>query len=127
SRVYHHTAPVNALYALHEALGILLEEGLEAAWARHQRHHQVLREGLEALGLAFIVPEKERLPQLNAVSVPEGVDEKAVRARLLEDYGLEIGAGLGPLAGKVWRIGLMGYGCNLRNVRLCLSALGEVL
>ncbi len=126
-RTYHHTAPVNALYALHEALVILREEGLERAWERHRRHHEALRAGIEAMGLAFVVDEPHRLPQLNAVSVPEGVDEAEVRRRLLEDYGLEIGAGLGSLAGKVWRIGLMGHSANPRNVLVCLGALDAVL
>ncbi len=126
-RTYHHTAPVNALYALHEALLILREEGLENAWARHQRHHEALRAGLEALGLAFVVDEPHRLPQLNAVTVPPGVDEAEVRRRLLEDYGLEIGAGLGAFAGRVWRIGLMGHSARARNVLVCLGALEAVL
>lgn len=126
-RSYHHTAPVNTLYALHEALVILQEEGLERAWARHARHHQALRAGIEALGLEFVVPEAERLPQLNAVRIPQGVDEARVRARLLNEYQLEIGAGLGAMAGKVWRIGLMGHGCNERNVLYCLGALEDVL
>ena len=126
-RAYHHTAPVNAVYGLHEALGILMEEGLEAAWARHRENHLALKAGLEAMGLSFVVPEAERLPQLNAVTIPEGVDDAAVRARLLEEFGLEIGAGLGALAGRVWRIGLMGHASNRRNVLLCLSALESVL
>lgn len=126
-RAYHHTAPINALYGLHEALVILQEEGLEQAWARHARMHQALKAGFEAMGLNFVVPEAERLPQLNAISVPQGVDEAAVRARLLQDYDLEIGAGLGAMAGKIWRVGLMGFGANPRNVRLCLSALEDVL
>jgi alanine-glyoxylate transaminase/serine-glyoxylate transaminase/serine-pyruvate transaminase len=126
-RAYHHTAPINALYGLHEALVILQEEGLEKSWARHQKNHLALRAGLEAMGLKFVVPEKERLPQLNAISVPEGVDEAAVRAALLNDYQLEIGAGLGAMAGKVWRIGLMGHASNPRNVLLCLGALDDVL
>jgi len=126
-RTYHHTAPVNALYALHEALVMLRAEGIEQAWARHRKHHLALRAGLEALGLGLIVPEAERLPQLNAVSVPPGVDEAQVRSRLLAEYNLEIGAGLGELAGKVWRIGLMGYSARAENVLLCLGALGAVL
>lgn len=126
-RAYHHTAPINALYGLHEALVILQEEGLQNSWARHQKNHLALRTGLEAMGLSFVVPESERLPQLNAISVPEGVDEAAVRTMLLSDYGLEIGAGLGAMAGKVWRIGLMGHASNPRNVRLCLAALDDVL
>ncbi len=126
-RAYHHTAPVNTLYALHEALVILQEEGIEASWKRHRDNHLALRAGLEAMGLSFVVPEDERLPQLNAVGIPEGVDDAAVRARLLEDYSLEIGAGLGPMAGKIWRIGLMGFASNRRNVLSCLGALDAVL
>lgn len=126
-RAYHHTAPINALYGLHEALVILKEEGLENAWARHAKHHQALRAGLEAMGLNFVVHAEERLPQLNAVTIPEGVDDAAVRTTLLKDYSLEIGAGLGVMAGKVWRIGLMGHACNARNVYLCLGALDDVL
>ncbi|MGO8754504.1 MAG: pyridoxal-phosphate-dependent aminotransferase family protein [Gallionellaceae bacterium] len=126
-RAYHHTAPINALYGLHEALVILQEEGLQNSWARHQENHLALRAGLEAMGLNFVVPEAERLPQLNAISVPAGVDEAAVRSMLLSDYQLEIGAGLGAMAGKVWRIGLMGHASNPRNVRLSLSALDDVL
>jgi len=126
-RAYHHTAPVNGLYGLHEALVMLQEEGLEKAWARHAYHHKALKAGLEALGLKLVVPEAERLPQLNAVSIPDGVDDAAVRGLLLNDYNLEIGAGLGVMAGKVWRIGLMGYACRKDNVLKCVSALGEVL
>ncbi|AAN57311.2 alanine--glyoxylate aminotransferase family protein [Shewanella oneidensis MR-1] len=126
-RSYHHTAPVNALYAMHESLRILAAEGLENAWKRHQDMHLVLRAGLEKLGLKFVVAEASRLPQLNAIYIPEGVDDAAVRARLLKDYNLEIGAGLGALAGKAWRIGLMGFGARRENVALCLRALEEVL
>lgn len=126
-RAYHHTAPINSLYALHESLVILQEEGLENAWQRHAYHHQALRAGLQAMGLRFIVPEADRLPQLNSVSVPDGIDEAAVRKRLLGDYQLEIGAGLGPLAGKIWRIGLMGHTANKKNVLFCLNSLESVL
>jgi alanine-glyoxylate transaminase/serine-glyoxylate transaminase/serine-pyruvate transaminase len=126
-RAYHHTAPVNALYGLHEALLILREEGLENAWARHRRNHLALRAGLEAMGLSLIVNEEDRLPQLNAVAIPEGVDDAAVRSQLLNEFNLEIGAGLGALAGKVWRIGLMGHSSNARNVVFCLGALEAVL
>ncbi|MGL5360053.1 MAG: pyridoxal-phosphate-dependent aminotransferase family protein [Shewanella sp.] len=126
-RSYHHTAPVNALYALHESLRILAAEGLEHAWQRHRDMHFVLRAGLEDLGLKFVVAEDARLPQLNAVYIPEGVDDAAVRAHLLNAYNLEIGAGLGALAGKAWRIGLMGFGARRENVALCLKALEEVL
>ncbi|MCU7964798.1 alanine--glyoxylate aminotransferase family protein [Shewanella sp. SW32] len=126
-RSYHHTAPVNALYALHESLRILAAEGLDNAWQRHHEMHLVLRAGLEKLGLNFVVAEDSRLPQLNAVYIPAGVDDAAVRTRLLKDYNLEIGAGLGALAGKAWRIGLMGFGARRENVSLCLKALEEVL
>lgn len=126
-RTYHHTAPVNSLFALHESLVMLRDEGLENAWARHRLHHHALKAGFEALGLKFVVREDARLPQLNAVHVPAGVDEAAVRKQLLERYNLEIGAGLGPLAGKVWRFGLMGYSARAENVRLCLGALADVL
>jgi alanine-glyoxylate transaminase/serine-glyoxylate transaminase/serine-pyruvate transaminase len=126
-RAYHHTAPVNSLYALHESLVILEEEGLENAWARHQKLHLALRAGLEAMGIGFLVDEDSRLPQLNSVFIPEGVDDAAVRTALLKNYNLEIGAGLGALAGKVWRIGLMGTACSQRNVMLCLDALENTL
>jgi alanine-glyoxylate transaminase/serine-glyoxylate transaminase/serine-pyruvate transaminase len=126
-RTYHHTAPVNALYALHESLLMLAEEGVEHAWARHQRHHLALRAGLEGLGLELPVPEAERLPQLNAVSIPAGIDDAIVRRRLLDELNLEIGAGLGPLAGKVWRIGLMGWSSRPANILLCIGGLGLVL
>lgn len=126
-RSYHHTAPVNSLYALHESLVILQEEGLENAWQRHALNHQAFAAGIEALGLSFVVDEEFRLPQLNAVSFPDSVDDAKVRLALLNDYNLEIGAGLGALAGSVWRIGLMGFACNKKNVLLCLSALSNVL
>ncbi|TXH68757.1 MAG: alanine--glyoxylate aminotransferase family protein [Thiothrix sp.] len=126
-RAYHHTAPVNTLYALHEALVMVQEEGLENAWARHTHHHQALKAGLEAMGIRFVVEEQYRLPQLNLITVPEGVDEATVRTRLLNEYSMEIGAGLGVLAGKVWRIGLMGHACNTKNVLTCLGALDAVL
>ncbi len=126
-RAYHHTAPINALYALHEALLILQEESLEHAWARHRKNHLALKAGLEAMGLQFIVKEADRLPQLNAVTIPAGVDDAAVRSRLLNEYNLEIGAGLGALAGKVWRIGLMGHASRAENILLCIGALESVL
>jgi len=126
-RTYHHTAPINPLYGLHEALVLLQEEGLENSWARHRQHHLALRAGLEAMGLQFYVKEPHRLPQLNAVVVPAGVDEAELRSRLLNHYHLEIGAGLGALAGKIVRIGLMGYGSNVKNVLYCLAALEEAL
>lgn len=126
-RAYHHTAPINALYGLHEALVILKEEGIENCWARHQNNHEALRAGIEAMGLEFVVPEGERLPQLNAVTIPEGIDDAAVRGTLLNQYNLEIGAGLGDLAGKVWRIGQMGHASNETNILTCLGALDAVL
>ncbi len=126
-RTYHHTAPINALYGLHEALVMLEEEGLEAAWQRHRKYHLVLKAGLEAMGLTFIVAEAARLPQLNAVTIPPGADDAVVRSRLLNEFNLEIGAGLGDLAGKVWRIGLMGYSSRAENVLLCVGALEAVL
>lgn len=126
-RAYHHTAPVNSLYALHESLRILHDEGLQSAWQRHDKMHQALKSGLERIGLEFVVDEAYRLPQLNMVSIPDGVDDAQVRGQLLSEFGLEIGAGLGELAGKVWRIGLMGYGSNMKNVDYCVSALTSVL
>jgi alanine-glyoxylate transaminase/serine-glyoxylate transaminase/serine-pyruvate transaminase len=127
TRTYHHTAPTNALFALHEALLIVREEGLENAWARHRRHHVALKAGLEAMGLKFLVRPEHQLPQMNAVLCPEGVNEEEVRRRLLTEFNLEIGAGLGPLKGKIWRFGIMGYSCRPDNVMLCLAALGSVL
>lgn len=126
-RAYHHTAPVNALYALHESLVMLNNEGLENSWARHKKNHLALRAGLEAMGLNFVVDENDRLPQLNAVTIPEGVNDASVRSQLLNEFNLEIGAGLGALAGKVWRIGLMGFSSRAENIILCLSALEAVL
>jgi alanine-glyoxylate transaminase/serine-glyoxylate transaminase/serine-pyruvate transaminase len=126
-RAYHHTAPVNALYGLHESLLLLHEEGLEAAWARHAHMHRALAAGLEAMGLSLPVAAEWRLPQLNAVTVPAGIDEAQVRARLLERFGLEIGAGLGALAGKVWRVGLMGQSASPAHVTTCLTALETIL
>jgi alanine-glyoxylate transaminase/serine-glyoxylate transaminase/serine-pyruvate transaminase len=127
TRTYHHTAPTNGLFALHEALLLIREEGVENCWARHQRHHIALKAGLEAMGLKFLVKEQHQIPQMNAVICAEGVNEAEVRKTLLNEFGLEIGAGLGPLAGKIWRFGLMGYSCRPDNVMLCLSALGSVL
>ena len=127
ARVYHHTAPINPLYAIHESLVMLEEEGLEQAWARHAVMHNALRDGVEAMGLSLIVDKEYRLPQLNTVSIPEGVDEAAVRGTLLSRYNLEIGAGLGDLAGKVWRVGLMGQSATGEHVTLFLSAMEDVL
>lgn len=126
-RTYHHTAPVNSLYALHEALLILQEEGLEEAWKRHALHHKALVAGLESLGVEMLVPADTRLAQLNAVKIPEGVDDATTRKALLEQFDLEIGAGLGKFAGNAWRIGLMGHACNKKNVLHCIASLGAVL
>lgn len=122
-RSYHHTAPVNALYGLHESLVMLFEEGLNATFERHRMAHDMLVAGLSDLGLEMFVAAEDRLPQLNAVSIPEGVDEAAVRSRMLNDHGIEIGAGLGPLAGKIWRIGLMGNSARPEAVERCLNGL----
>ena len=126
-RVYHHTAPISMIYALNAALRILLEEGLEKCWERHLLNHRALVAGLEAMDLALVVPEEERLPQLNAVAIPAGVDDQTVRGRLLEEFGIEIGAGLGVFQGKVWRVGLMGYSSARRNVMALLEALQIIL
>lgn len=126
-RAYHHTAPVNMLFALHEALGILLEEGLEARWDRHRRLHERLREGLAELGFEYVSQEGHHLPMLNAVAIPGGADDAAIRGALLDEYGLEIGGGLGDFKGKAWRIGLMGHAATRRNVDLLLAALRELL
>ena len=126
-RTYHHTAPGNSLYGLHEALRLLAEEGLANTWTRHRRHHAALKAGLEAMGLELVVPEAARLPQMNAVRIPEGVDDLNVRRTLLQEHAVEIGAGLGPLAGKIWRFGLMGYSCREENVMAALTALEQVL
>jgi alanine-glyoxylate transaminase/serine-glyoxylate transaminase/serine-pyruvate transaminase len=127
SRKYHHTISAPLIYALREALMVVEEEGLDARWARHQRNHALLAGELAAHGLSLLPPEPERLWTLNAVTVPHGVDEAAVRRSLLERFDIEIGAGLGPLAGKIWRVGLMGAGSSEPVVRRLLGALGEVL
>ena len=126
-RTYHHTAPINAIYGLHEALLMLKKEGIENSWARHTQNYEALRDGIEAMGLQFKVAEDQRLHQLNAVMIPKGVDDLTVRNRLLHEHNLEIGAGLGALAGKIWRIGLMGHGSNQKNVLFCLEALNSIL
>ncbi len=125
SRVYHHTAPINMSYALYEALRIVVEEGLEARQERHLLNHRALRAGLEALGLGYI-PSRS-LPNLNAVHVPDDVEDAVVRKRLLQEHGIEIGAGLGPFKGKAWRIGLMGHSSSRRNVTAVLAALEMIL
>ena len=126
-RKYHHTAPINMIYALREALRIIAEEGLEARFARHQLNHRALVAGIEAMGLAMLVPESERLPMLNAICIPEGINDKKVRKALLNDFGIEIGGGLGDLQGKIWRVGLMGHSSSRKNVFLFLSILETVL
>jgi alanine-glyoxylate transaminase/serine-glyoxylate transaminase/serine-pyruvate transaminase len=126
-RVYHHTCPISMVYALREGLRLVLEEGLEARWARHVTNHRALKAGLLALGLTYTAAEGHQLPQLNAVRIPTGVDDQAVRQRLLAEFGIEIGSGLGEFRGKVWRIGLMGYNSRVNNVLLFLAALEQCL
>ncbi len=126
-RAYHHTAPINANYGLHEALRLVLEEGLEARFARHAKNHEALRAGLEAIGVRYSVAEGCRLPMLNSVWIPEGVDDVAVRRRLLDEFNIEIGGGLGPMKGRTWRIGLMGEASRCTNVLLFLAALERCL
>jgi len=126
-RAYHHTAPVNMLYALQEALTIALEEGLEPRFDRHRRAHALLRDGLKDLGIEYVSQSGFGLPMLNAVKIPDGIDDAATRKRLLTEYGIEIGGGLGAFKGKAWRIGLMGHGATTRNVTLVLAALRDVL
>ena len=126
-RAYHHTAPVNALYSLHESLLIVKEEGLEESWKRHKYNHLALKAGLESIGLSLPVAECDRLPQLNLVSIPNDINDAQLRDYLLDKYDLEIGAGLGALAGKVWRIGLMGHSSKKENVILCVESLEDAL
>src|SRR4051812_23078435 len=126
-RVYHHTAPISMNYGLHEALRLVLVEGLENRWKRHEENHLLLKEGLKQLGLSIASQEGHQLWQLNAITVPQGADEAGVRKRLLTDFGIEIGAGLGPLKGKVWRVGLMGETSKPENVKTFLSALATCL
>jgi alanine-glyoxylate transaminase/serine-glyoxylate transaminase/serine-pyruvate transaminase len=126
-RAYHHTAPINMNYALREALAVVLEEGLEARFARHTRNHLALKAGVQAMGLSFAVREGQQLPMLNAVLIPAGVDDLKVRQQLLKEFGIEIGGGLGPMKGKTWRIGLMGETSSSRNVLLLLAALERSL
>ncbi|MCA9234788.1 MAG: alanine--glyoxylate aminotransferase family protein [Planctomycetales bacterium] len=126
-RVYHHTAPINMSYGLYEAVNVILEEGLDACFARHDLNHRALKAGLAAIGIGFAAQEGHQLPMLNAVRVPEGIDEALVRKDLLTRFGVEIGSGLGAFKGKVWRIGLMGYGARPQNVYLVLSALEQLL
>ena len=126
-RAYHHTAPISMNYALHEALRLVLEEGLENRWRRHEQNYLALKKGLAAMGLRIASQEGHQLWQLNAVTVPDGVDEAAVRKRLLTDFNIEVGAGLGPLKGKIWRVGLMGETSSKANVKVFLSALAQIL
>jgi alanine-glyoxylate transaminase/serine-glyoxylate transaminase/serine-pyruvate transaminase len=126
-RTYHHTAPVSMIYALNQALKVVVEEGLDARFARHMLNHRALVAGVEAMGLSMLVDEGVRTPMLNAVCIPDGVDDKTVRVALLREHDIEIGGGLGPLAGKVWRIGLMGHSSTRGNVLLLLDALGSIL
>jgi alanine-glyoxylate transaminase/serine-glyoxylate transaminase/serine-pyruvate transaminase len=126
-RAYHHTAPISMVYALREGLRIVLEEGLEARWARHLRNHKALKAGLEAMGLTYTAAAGCQLPQLNAVRLPAGVDDAAGRKRLLTEFGIEVGGGLGDFKGKAWRIGLMGYNSRPACVLLVLAALEQVL
>ena len=126
-RVYHHTAPINMTYALYEALRVIHEEGLENCFKRHLDTHRALKAGLETLGIDYNADPNHQLPMLNAVKIPEGIDDSAVRSALLNEFGIEIGGGLGAFKGKVWRIGLMGYAARKENVVLFLSALEELL
>lgn len=126
-RIYHHTAPVAMNYALAEALHLVTEEGLEARWRRHQRHHEALQAGLAAIGLQLAAQEGRRLWMLNSVGIPDGIDDAGVRRDLLDQFNLEIGGGLGPLKGRVWRIGLMGESSTPANVLLVLTALERAL
>jgi alanine-glyoxylate transaminase/serine-glyoxylate transaminase/serine-pyruvate transaminase len=126
-RVYHHTAPVNMIYALHEGLRLILEEGLEARWERHRRNHELLKAQLSELGMGLLPKPQDSLWSLNAVTLPEGVDDLAARKRMLTSYGLEIGGGLGELKGRIWRVGLMGHNSTERNVTLFAAAADEVL
>ena len=126
-RAYHHTAPISMIYGCYEATRLIFEEGLEERFARHRRNHELLRDGLEELGFEFVVAPQLRLPMLNAVKVPSGVDEAAVRRQLLDEYNIEVGGGLGDFAGKLWRIGLMGCSCTQNHVNMLLTALRRIL
>ena len=126
-RVYHHTAPISMLTALHAGLASVLAEGLDERWKRHERVASLLAKGLVDRGFSYVAPEGHRLPMLHCVRVPDGVNEAAARGALLSDYGIEVGAGLGPFKDECWRIGLMGYTCSERNVLTLLAALDDVL
>jgi alanine-glyoxylate transaminase/serine-glyoxylate transaminase/serine-pyruvate transaminase len=127
SRVYHHTAPINMIYGLYQALYLIVEEGLESVFKRHYRYHKLLVEGLEELGIKMLVDPEYRLPMLNSIHIPDGANDGEVRGKLRSDHKIEIGAGLGPLAGKIWRIGLMGHTAREENVHRFLEALKAVL
>ncbi len=126
-RLYHHTAPINMNYALHEALRLVLREGLAARWARHQRVHELLKGELASMGISYLADPQHQLPMLNAVASPDGVDEAVVRKTLLEEYGIEIGGGLGEFKGRAWRIGLMGESATDKHVATLISALKKIL
>lgn len=126
-RTYHHTGPISMFYSIHEAMRMVLEEGLEARFARHKQNHEKLKEGLEGMGFEFLVAPGYRLPMLNAVKIPQGFDDVTVRSRLLNEYNIEIGAGLGDFAGKVWRIGLMGESCTQNHINMLLAALKQIM
>ncbi len=126
-RAYHHTGPISMIYSIHEALRLVFEEGLEKRFERHQKNHAILRDGLEALGFEFVVAPEFRLPMLNSIRIPTGYDDVTIRGRLLNEYNIEIGAGLGDFAGKVWRIGLMGESCTINHINMILSALKQVM
>ncbi len=125
-RAYHHTAPISSVYALRESLRIVLEEGLEKRWERHQAVHEVLKTKLEELGFKYLVDEQYRLPNLNSVFLPEGNDEALLRSKLLNEYNIEVGGGLGAFAGKIWRVGIMGESCTLNHVNMLVSALEDI-
>jgi alanine-glyoxylate transaminase/serine-glyoxylate transaminase/serine-pyruvate transaminase len=126
-RLYHHTAPISMNYALHEALRMVLEEGLESAWQRHRRVHETFLREMRKLELEPAVAEGVRAPMINAIKIPDGVDDAKVRQRLYDDFNIEIGAGLGPLKGKIWRVGLMGHGARVENVELLAKALKQLI
>lgn len=126
-RAYHHTGPVSSIFALHEALRIVIEEGLENRWERHQKVHQYLKAQLQEMGFSFLVKEEHRLPNLNAVFLPEGHDEALLRSRLLNEFNIEVGSGLGDFAGKIWRIGIMGESCNYNHVNALIGALKQIM
>lgn len=126
-RFYHHTAPISMNFALREALSLVVEEGLEARWARHLRNHRALKAGLEAMGISYVTGPGHTLPQLNCVSIPEGAEDLPIRQRLLNDFNIEVGGGLGAFKGKAWRIGLMGHNSRRENVTLALGAIETCL